>query len=114
MSAVTLAELVAARREELELSLRQAAEKSGGLVSSSGLHSIERGMSVAITEATVVGLAEALDLAPNTIRRAAGLAQTSLLPPFTVPARANRLNMRERKLVLNLIDTLLEAHRGKR
>lgn len=111
---VTLAELVASRREELGLSLRQAAEKSGGRVSSSGLHSIERGMSTAITEETVTGLSEALDLTLASVRRAAGLAQTSSLPPFIVPARANRLNMRERKLVLNLIDTLLEAHRGKR
>jgi transcriptional regulator with XRE-family HTH domain len=111
-AATSLAELVATRREELGLSLRQAAEKSGGLVGPSTLNSIERGDSRQVTDRVIAGIATGLDLPESRVRRAAGLS-AQVLPPFEVPARANRLNARERRLVLQLIDTLLAA-RGEK
>lgn len=106
---LTLAELVAARRAELGLSLRQVAEKSQGLTSPSHIGYIEQGNVVDVSDRVLTGLSVALDLPVGQVRRAAGL-QPSEPRPFVVPERAGRLNARERKLVLALIDTLLAAH----
>lgn len=110
MTGASLAALVTSRRAELGLSLRQVATKSQGLVSPSHIGYLERGhLDRAISDRVLTGLSVALDLPLADLRRAAGLSGRQL-PPFEVPERANRLNTRERKLVLNLIDTLLAAH----
>lgn len=109
MSVPSLADLIADRRAELGLSLRQAAEKSGGLVGYTTINDIERGGTRRVNDQTITGLATALDLSEARIRRAAGLSAQQL-PPFEMPSRANRLNARERRLVLSVIDTLLAAH----
>lgn len=108
---MNLAEVVRDRREQLGLTLRDAAAQSGGLVSSTTLHAIERGDAGVSSERVIQGIATALDLSESKVRRAAGLsAQT--LPPLELPDRAQLLNARERKLVLQLIDTLLAARRS--
>lgn len=104
-----LASLVTERRAELGISLREAADRSGGLVSKSQIAAIERGETTTVTDKTVRGLALALDVPVPRVWAAAGV-RPSRLRPFEVPERANRLNARERRLVLTLIDTLLAAH----
>lgn len=109
MTTQTLPELVAAKRAELGLSLRQAAEKSQGMVSPSHLSYLERGINVDVSDRILAGLSIALDIPLPKLRRAAGITPT-VLPPFEVPERASRLSPRERRLVVELIDTLLAAH----
>lgn len=113
MTTSALAALVRAQRAELGLSLRQAAEKSGGLVGPSTLNAIERGEPRRVTDRIITGIATALELPESKVRRAAGLAAQAM-PPFVLPARAQRLTARERRLVLNLVDTLLAAHQKEK
>lgn len=108
---MTLPELVAARRRELGLSYRDVSAGSGGLVSYSRVATIEAGEVSEISDRVLEGLAAGLDLSLSRVRRAAGVPVRDR--PFEIPARANRLNARERRLVLALIDTLLAAHDGE-
>lgn len=108
---LSLSELVRDRREQLGLTLREAAAASGGLISSTTLHAIEQGDSQPASPRIIAGIAVALELPEAKVRRAAGLSAKTL-PPFKVPERANLLNQRERRLVLQLIETLLAARRS--
>lgn len=109
MTSLTLAELVTKRREQLGLSLRGVADASGGLVSKTNVGAIERGDYQVTGDRVLRGLALALELSVDEVTAAAG-RQWRRLQPFTLPEKADRLNARERKLVLSLIDTLLAAH----
>lgn len=107
----TLSELVEARREELGLSFAALAAASGGLVSKSHAAAIEAGDLHVPSERVLRGLALALDLPVDRVFTAAGRQyQKQDLGRFTLPEKADRLNARERKLVLSLIETLLAAH----
>lgn len=108
---MTLAELVTSQRQKLGLSVRQAAQKSTGRVSPSRLNSIEHG-AIPTEDRILEGIAEALSLPLSKVRAAAGRDRAAPLPPFTLPDRADRLNARERKAVLMIVDTLLASHRG--
>lgn len=113
MTAKTLATLVADRREQLGVSLREVADASGGLVSKTHVSAVERDELHVPSDRVLRGLALALDLPVETVFSAAGRS-AKVLPPFKVPDRAQRLNVRERRLVLELIDTLLAAHEARR
>lgn len=105
----TLRELVSVKRAELGLSYRKAAEKSQGMVSSSHIGYIERGIPLDVSDRILAGLSLALDIPLPQLRRAAGL--TPRVPePFVLPERASRLTSRERRLVMEVVDTLLAAH----
>jgi transcriptional regulator with XRE-family HTH domain len=108
---MALAELVAKRRAELGLSLRQAADRSDGLVSHGRIGDIENGNDGDVSDRILEGLHLALDIPIRKLRAAAGLANPTARP-FVLPDRANRLTQRERKLVLELVEVLLMAHRG--
>lgn len=108
----SLAELVAERREQLGMSLRGAAEASGGLVSKTHLAAIETGETTAVSDRMLRGIALALELPLGRVREAAGVRPA--LRPFSCPERADRLNARERRLVISLIDTLLAAREEPR
>lgn len=103
----SLPELIRRRREQLGVSLREAAERSDGMISHSRLGEIEGGGLGAISDRLLEGIARGLDLHLSAVRAAAGVPPR--VRPFVVPDRANRLNPRERRLVLELIDTLLAA-----
>jgi transcriptional regulator with XRE-family HTH domain len=105
----TLAELVASERIRQGLSLRQVADRSGGLITSSTVHAIERGDRESFEEDTLDGLAKAFDLPIDKVRRAAGVRRPDTDEPFLLPKRAQRLNRRERQVVLDMVDALLEA-----
>lgn len=109
---MNLAELVASRREALGLSLRQVAEKSGGVVSSSTLNEIERGLRPNVSDRILEGIADALNVSLSKVRTAAGVSARDLGPFYL--ERADRLNARERRLVQHLVDALLAAHREDR
>lgn len=110
----SLPELVAEERRQQGLSLRQVAELSGGLVTSSTVHAIERGDRQTVEDDTIDGLAKALGLPIDQVRRAAGLRRPDTDEPFAVPRRAQRLNRKERQVVLDMIDALLDAKKRAR
>lgn len=107
----TLADLIAAERKRQGLSLRDVAERAGGLVSHSAIAAIERGQRASVTDETIDGLAKGLDVPVDRVRRAARVARPDVDGPFVLPRRAARLSRRERELVLAMVDALLEARK---
>lgn len=108
MTTVTLRQLVAEQRTSLGMSLRDVADRSGGLLSSSTVHAIETGRRTTVSDETVDGLAKAFRVPVSLVRDAAGYADADVTEPFKLPRKANRLTRRERDHVLELIDLLLE------
>ena len=106
----TLAELVAGERSRQHLSLRDVADRSGGLLSHSTVHAIERGRPT-VEDRAIDGLALALDVPVDKVRRAAGVRRPDTAEPFVLPRRASRLSRKERELILGMVDALLEAKR---
>lgn len=105
-----LQELVANTRATLGRSLREAAERSGGLVSHATINNIELGRhNGQLDESTIRGLALALDLSQTQIREAAGLSRTAP-SEFRLPKKANRLTPSGRAAILRMVDALLEEH----
>lgn len=102
-----LPELVRTERAKLGLSLREVAARSGGLVTSSTVHAIEKGQRGSVDDRTLEGLALGLGLPAHVVDRAAGAPASDDGAPFVLPRRANRLNRREREHVLELVDLLL-------
>lgn len=108
---MTLAELVAAERQRQGLSLRQVADLAGGLITHSTVHAIERGERESFDDDTLDGLAKALSVPIDRVRKAAGVRRPDTDEPFVLPKRANRLTRKERQLVTDMVDALLEAKR---
>lgn len=92
------------------MTVRQVADASGGLISPTHVSAIERGSTSNVRDTTLDGLVVALGISDTAIRRAVGFTRNTM-GPFKLPARADRLNERERKVVLALIDTILAAKR---
>ena len=99
----------------LALSYRQAATKSGGKVSHGTLNSIVTGRHTwRLDDRTVEGIATALDVDEDTVRRAAGQASRTEATEFVLPPRAQRLSAQDRRAVLVMIDALLSAGETRR
>lgn len=111
MTTESLAALVAARRADLHLSLREVAEKSDGLLSTTTVNAVENGERLTVSEDTIRGLSVALDIPLKKVRAAAGYSAEDL-PPFKLK-RGELLNARERRLVQELVDALIAARRGR-
>lgn len=110
---IGLAELVSHRREQLGMSLRDVEAASEGLVSKTHLGAIERGEYPSQRGDRVLrGLSLALELPIETVYKAAGRSAKKM-PPFVLPEKAQQLNVRERKVVLAMIDALLLARDGR-
>ena len=107
----TLADVIREARHARQMSYRDVERESGGAVGSSTVHKIEQGTRVSVEPRTLTGLARALRVPIDRLRVANG--QTARVPrePFTLPDRANALTARQRRLVIAVIDGLLEAHR---
>jgi transcriptional regulator with XRE-family HTH domain len=108
---MTLQQLVKTERARLGLSLREVADRSGGLLSSSTIHSIEQGQRTSVEDDTLDGLARGLSLPLGRVARAAGVGDSDTDEPFVLPRRAQRLTRKEREHVLALVDLLLERRR---
>lgn len=107
--AESLAELVAAARERAALTLREVAEKSGGVLSYQTVHSIEQGRTNVGTD-KLYAIADVLGLSRERVMKA---ARRPNLPPFELPEDADLLDKRERDLVKAFVDALLRA-KGER
>lgn len=105
-----LGEFLNSRRVKAGLSLRQVAEKAaaqGVAVSSSTLHAVESGQRVDVSDRVLAGIAAGLGCPEAEVRRAAG--RPASRRPFVLPERAELLTARERRLILGMVDALLDA-----
>lgn len=105
--------LVRQRLGELGLSYEAAAARSSGLVSHGTLHRLVSGAHHGrLREGTIQGVALALDLPHSTVRAALPADPEPRVRPFVLPPRADRLDSRERRRVLDYVDRLLAKPRG--
>lgn len=103
-----LQELVLNRMSELDLSFREAAAKTGGIMSHATLNKVALGLhSGNYAEDTLRGIALALDLPQSEVRKAAGLPPTAP-SEFRLPAKANKLGPKDRKAILMMVEALLD------
>lgn len=95
-----------------DLSLRKAAKKAedaGWPVSYSTLSLIKRGQRVgAIQDGTLRGIAAGFDIPLTRVRKAAGMPAKEH-PVFELGESANRLNARQRQLVVDFVNMLLRS-----
>lgn len=99
---------------ELGLTGRGIAKASGGLMThGTAAKLVNATHSSRLDERTVMGLARAIEVPEAQIRRALGMPAKR--PPFQLPARADMLNDRQRRALLNLVDVMLtpEVASGK-
>jgi hypothetical protein len=103
-----LGALVRRRLRELGLSYEAAAARSSGLVSHGTLHQLASGAHGGrLREGTIQGVALALDLPQSTVRAALPGDVEPRTRPFVLPPRADHLDARQRRRVLDYIDRLL-------
>lgn len=105
---LSLGELVARRRAELGMSLRDVDEATGGVVSYSTVHEMEQGKRTAFGDDKLDAIAVALGLPKATVRESAG-RPAKRGTPFVLPDRASELTPKERKVVRAMVDALLDA-----
>lgn len=103
-----LQELIIKRLAELKLSYRDAAAKSSGLITFSTIAWLVQDRNRNPTERTLNGLALALDLPVEQLRKAVGPPD----PAFRLPSRANKLTPAGRKAVVGFVDFLLDMQRN--
>ncbi|MGH3261245.1 MAG: hypothetical protein ACRDNS_04530, partial [Trebonia sp.] len=104
--------LVRSRLGELGLSYEAAAARSSGLVSHGTLHRLAVGLHHGrLRERTIRGVALALDVPQSTVRQALPADVARRERPFVLPPRADRLDARERRLVLDYVDRLIAKRR---
>lgn len=95
--------------KELGLTLRGAAERSGGLVSHANIANIVHGThGPAYSERTMKGLALAIDVPYSRVVEA---VEKGLPDDFRLPKKARDLTMAQRRAVLSMIDALLADNR---
>lgn len=107
-----LATLVGQARKRLKLTYRDvqdAAAAEGVQLTHSTVHRIEKGDRPSASEATLRGLHVALKIPMRDLRAATGTTSRIPSQPFTLPSDADRLDVRERKLVRELVEVLLRA-----
>lgn len=88
------------------LSLRTAAQRSGGRVSHSQLANIANGAYGKITDRVLEGIAAALDLPASVVFEAYGVRRP--IEPFRLPPEADRLTRRQRDAVLSVVRAMLD------
>lgn len=97
------------------LSLRSAAERSGGMVSHSTLQRISAGQYLVrkITDRTIKGIALALDVRESEVRAAAGRSQIQPPTEFVLPKRARELTVEQRRALIAVMDSMLTSRRSE-
>lgn len=108
-----LATLVRDTRAERGLSVRDVADRSGGALSSTTVHEIEKGVRTNPGPTVLRGLAKALTVPIGAVRAAAGHTGPVPAGRFELPDRADELTAKERRLVVAVVDAILAARRGR-
>lgn len=109
-----LKRLVADRAAELDRSLREAEQHSGGLVSRSTLSSILRGQRVNVSEDTIRGIALGYELPVKEVERAvvADTKRPAGQRAYKLPDRASDLSPAAFKALMAHMDYLLAKERS--
>jgi transcriptional regulator with XRE-family HTH domain len=110
---VTVADLVIAALARKDMSMRDAAERTGGRVSHSQIARICRGETTTIQPQTLQALSDALRIPIRRLREANGWAPATGRP-FVLPERADELSVAERRVIVNMIGALLAARDRQR
>ena len=103
-------QLVKERLAADNLTYRDAAARSGGLVSHATLNQIALAKYplARVNPRTIRGLALALDVKVRDVEEALKASGGNAPSEFTLPPKANQLTAKQRKAVLAFIDALLE------
>lgn len=100
--------LIRAELDKQGLSYREAAARSKGLISYSHLNVIAGGRHPGdLTDSTLTGIALALDVSVRKVREAYGAVGVEPTE-FQLPERAKRLNAKQRKAVIAMVDAFLD------
>lgn len=105
-----LQELILDRLAELELSYRDAAERTKGSaheISFGTINQLANGRGGPVKDSTIRGLAKALDVPVGTVRLAVGRSENEPTE-FDLPDKAKYLTPKERRTILLMIDALLD------
>ncbi len=86
--------------------IRVIAGSSGVVVANTSISKYLRGEPESPSESVLEAFCLALKIPMNTLREAAG-TPSGELEPFVLPGRANRLNARQRELILHTVRVLL-------
>lgn len=104
----SLQQLVASRLAELDRSMRAAATK--GDISVTTISNIVSGKHTGrVTDEIIAGLAQGLDLSPRVVAEAAGRSSYEVPTEFVLPERAARLSASSRRVLMDMMDSLLRA-----
>lgn len=104
----TLQQLVVDRLRELDRSMRAAAHKGG--ISVATISSIANGKHTGrLTDEVIAGLAKGLDLPARRVASAAGRGAYEVPTEFVLPDRAHRLTSTSRRVLMDMMDSLLRA-----
>lgn len=106
-----LATLVREARSAREMSIRDVVRASGSVMSSSTVHAIEQGQRTTVGPEILTGLSKALGIPMTQMRAAQGRHGRVPSQPFVLPPRASELTARQRRVVLEMVDVLLDAGR---
>ncbi len=93
------------------MSVRDVANASGGGLTSTTVHDIETGKRARVGPKVLGGLSKALGIPLSQLRAAQGHTGRVPSQPFVLPDRANELTARQRRVVVEMVDVLLEASR---
>jgi transcriptional regulator with XRE-family HTH domain len=105
----SLQRLVKDRLADLDRSYQQAADKGG--LSKGTISAIATGKhSGRLNDDTIAKLAAALDLAPAVVADAVGRAAYEVPTEFVLPERFKRLSARDRKVAMDLMDSMLRGY----
>ena len=109
MKSLTLQRLILDTLAEQDLSYRAAAERSRGMVTHTTLNTLANGRRdpKTLTDQSIAGIALALGVSEREVRKAIGLSRTEPPTVFKLPAKANRLTPKQRKVILATIDAFL-------
>lgn len=110
MTTTDLARLIRDRLAALDLSYRAAAARSRGMLTHGNISAIITGKhSGKLSERTIDGLVLALGIPRTEIEKATGIYRERPAEPFQLPEELNRLNRKERALLVQLGTALLAA-----
>jgi hypothetical protein len=110
MTTTDLARLIRDRLAALDLSYRQAAARSRGMLTHGSIGAIVTGKHGGkLSERTIDGLVLALGIPRTEIEKAIGIYRDRPAEPFRLPEELNRLNRKERSLLIQLGTALLAA-----
>lgn len=109
-----LRKLILEAMDKQDLSFREAAERSQGLISYAHLANIANGKHAGeLGDRILTGIALAINLPVTRVRKAYGTTSTEPIE-FRLPAKANYLSAKQRRSILSMVDAFLDGQNVKK